>query len=319
MYNYGEKRELMIEIAKLYYLDGMSQQEIASLKHMSRSNVSRLLNSCIENKIIEVRINDVFSKRSDLAGAIKRKYGLKDVLINTSHEDPYECQKIAAGLAAQYLETKLQDGMLLGISNGVICSEIADAFSDFIAKQVHTIQLIGGMDCLVRTWDSPWIIQKYAKKFFGKSYALYAPAMVRTKQLKSVLMQEPSIGVVFDKYKEVDIALLSINKTEKSMVKQQAGYLTKPDILQLSEVAAVGEICGCFFDVEGNFCNVGVKDRVMGIDRAALSNVPLKVAFACGIYYEKAVIGALKTGLIDVLIVDENLAIKLLRTENRRF
>ena len=48
--------EDLIKIAELYYINGMSQQDIADLTHQSRTNISRLLKICVDEGIIEFRI-----------------------------------------------------------------------------------------------------------------------------------------------------------------------------------------------------------------------------------------------------------------------
>ena len=40
--------DMLIYIAELYYLKGLSQQQIADLTHQSRTNISRLLKICVE-------------------------------------------------------------------------------------------------------------------------------------------------------------------------------------------------------------------------------------------------------------------------------
>ena len=48
--------DMLIYIAELYYLKGLSQQQIADLTHQSRTNISRLLKICVEKGIVEFRI-----------------------------------------------------------------------------------------------------------------------------------------------------------------------------------------------------------------------------------------------------------------------
>ena len=46
--------DMLIYIAELYYLKGLSQQQIADLTHQSRTNISRLLKICVEKGIVEL-------------------------------------------------------------------------------------------------------------------------------------------------------------------------------------------------------------------------------------------------------------------------
>ena len=64
------KAETMIEIAKMYYLDSLSQDVIASRLHMSRSNVSRLLARSVKEGIVQITINDSRHIHTDVAHRI---------------------------------------------------------------------------------------------------------------------------------------------------------------------------------------------------------------------------------------------------------
>ena len=47
----GTKRlQLATEIAKMYYLEHMTQEQIAKITHQSRPNVSRILSQCTESQ-----------------------------------------------------------------------------------------------------------------------------------------------------------------------------------------------------------------------------------------------------------------------------
>ncbi len=51
-------RNFLIEVAKKYYFDGCSQQEIAKYYNISRPSVSNILKQCKEEKIVEIRIQE---------------------------------------------------------------------------------------------------------------------------------------------------------------------------------------------------------------------------------------------------------------------
>ncbi len=52
------KREALVKAARMYFLDGCSQQEIAAALGTSRSNVSRMLAAARHQGIVEIRIVD---------------------------------------------------------------------------------------------------------------------------------------------------------------------------------------------------------------------------------------------------------------------
>ena len=61
-------REFLIELATLYYEEGLSQQELADRFSLSRPSVSGLLKRCRSEGIVEIRIA---SSPSSLASALE--------------------------------------------------------------------------------------------------------------------------------------------------------------------------------------------------------------------------------------------------------
>jgi len=55
------RKDLLVKVAKMYYTQQLSQQEIADRIFLSRSNVSRLLKTCVEQKVVEFYINETSS------------------------------------------------------------------------------------------------------------------------------------------------------------------------------------------------------------------------------------------------------------------
>ena len=68
------KRDFLIKIAKMYYIEGLFQQEIADRMNISRSNVSKMLKTCRDLNIVEIRINDTSSLGILLQKEIKQAF-----------------------------------------------------------------------------------------------------------------------------------------------------------------------------------------------------------------------------------------------------
>lgn len=303
------RRELLIDIAKKYYIENMSQEEIARSMHMSRSNISRLLKSCMENRIVEVKINDVMSKEPELALAIKKKFQLIDVLISPSQKSLERSRESAGVLSAQYLQKILKNGMVLGITPGRTSYYVAHHVELPGTASVDAIQLVGGTVSQTLDTDSQEITKRIARKLNGSSHVLHAPHMVKTKLLKDLLLQEPSISDHFKKFEEIDVALLGIGSSKLHITTQmKTGSLSKADSLQLIELGAVADICGKYFDINGKTCNAGINERAIAIDLETLQKIPVVIGVAAGLEKVKATLSILRSGIINVLIIDEYLA-----------
>ncbi len=60
------KRELLIEVARLYYYDNLKQQKIADRLNIPRSSISRILSKAHKEGIVEIIIHCVPSTSSIL-------------------------------------------------------------------------------------------------------------------------------------------------------------------------------------------------------------------------------------------------------------
>lgn len=85
-------------------------------------------------------------------------------------------------------------------------------------------------------------------------------------------------------------------------------WLLPADATQLQATACV---CGHYFDINGHSCNAGVFDRTMTVDIDTLMQVPLRIGIACDSSQLTSTIGALNSGLINTLFIDESLALDI--------
>ena len=62
--NNEERKNIAITVAKMYYIHGESQEQIAVATGMSRSNISRILRKCIQDGVVEIVVHDTISENA---------------------------------------------------------------------------------------------------------------------------------------------------------------------------------------------------------------------------------------------------------------
>ena len=75
-----------------------------------------------------------------------------------------------------------------------------------------------------------------------------------------------------------------------------------------------GDIALRFFDHDGQECNTILKERMISISMEQFKKINRKISLVSGVSKANAVLSALKGGLVDVLILDSNLAEALVKT-----
>lgn len=121
-------------------------------------------------------------------------------------------------------------------------------------------------------------------------------------------MDEPPIKDHFEKMTKIDIAILGIgNHTPQSSI-YNSGYLTDEEMEMLKNDNAVTDICGYGIDIDGNPVETVTTNRIIGINLDTLKTIPIRMGCSSGINKTQAVLGALRGGYINVLVIDEETA-----------
>src|SRR5438876_8645979 len=69
-------RGTLIKAARMYFLDGRGQDDIARVLATSRSNVSRMLSAARAQGLVEIRVHDQVARDGDLEHALRERFGL---------------------------------------------------------------------------------------------------------------------------------------------------------------------------------------------------------------------------------------------------
>jgi DNA-binding transcriptional regulator LsrR (DeoR family) len=101
----SNRRQLLAEIATLYYKEKMTQSQIGKRMGYSRSAISRLLTEAEEHGIVEVTIKYPLSRDSILERRLKEKYHLETAFVVNSNDSSYQVTlQILGNMGAFYLE-----------------------------------------------------------------------------------------------------------------------------------------------------------------------------------------------------------------------
>ena len=115
-----EELAVIAEVARMYYIEGMSQLDIANMLFFSKAKVSRALRIAREEGIVEFHINYPLKRSMRLESELKRRFGLQEALVVTdlySNQNTDISIKRIGEMAASYLDEILKDGDTIGLKN----------------------------------------------------------------------------------------------------------------------------------------------------------------------------------------------------------
>ena len=189
------------------------------------------------------------------------------------------------------------------VGQGRNVAAVAEYTSPIQAKDCRFICGIGGTHRTGDVINADHISRLLAKKFGGSSESLYAPAYVENPELKAALMRNGTIKETLDRARKADIALVGIGDMNENSYMVKLGWFTPQEINDASlHQGVIGDIAGYdFFNAQGKHVNTVMDDRVIGLNVEELRQIPCVIAIASENTKAMSIMGALRTGAIDVI------------------
>jgi DNA-binding transcriptional regulator LsrR (DeoR family) len=304
---------LMIKVCDLYYNQERSQQKIADELNLSRPTVSRLLSSARDQGVVKIIISDLDEiKYWELERLLESRLGLSEVLITDSFPDTDETNDHIGMMAGRYIEKKIKDGNVVGVSMGRTLHQMVTHVRYPEASDVTFVPMVGGMGQLQTQLHANSIAEDLARIYDGTFVPFHAPARVSSRKMRDELMKEESLAGAVSLMKHLDMALVGIGYPNEYSSITATGYYDEEAIEELKRRKVAGDICMQFFDENGSTAPYSIYNNVIGIDISQLSRVPCCIGIAGGMEKLKAIRGAIRGGYINRLITDVDCARALL-------
>ena len=262
------KEEFLYQIAKLHYIDKISQKKLANMYKKSTATISRALQEAEELKIIEIKVKDMGGTKEKLENEIRDKYGLKNVDVSyVPQDDEKLIKKVIGKSAASFIDKLMVDNVKVGIAWGTSIYEMTNFLNPKHVKNMKVIDLIGSVGKLFYNTNASELAKKFAYNFSAENYFLNSLAIVQNKETKDFLTKEDEIKEVFEIIKKIDIAIISIGPLNiNSSILKNLKYGQKI-IDNVKNAGAVGDICLRYFDVNGKRMQDGsTKTMVYGVN-----------------------------------------------------
>ena len=310
----SDDREMLTEIAVLYYQEGATQEEIAKKFAISRIKVGRLLRKAREEGIVEinVRYHPIYS--AQLEQRLVEKFSLKRALIALDHADNQEQRKQVAVLVSAFLANNLQDNSSVAVGQGQNVAAVADYVGIVTQRNARFVCAIGGTHRSGDSINADHICRQLAKKFGGSSETLYAPAYVDSFETRADFLAHNTIAETLKQAKNADFALVGVGDMNENSHMGTLGWFSQQEFAEarLNE-GIIGDIGGFdFFKLSGENAKTRLRDRVIGLDTEDLRRIPNVIAVASEERKALALLGALRTGSIDILATSVSCAMTLL-------
>jgi len=306
---------IMVQVAQMYYMDGLTQEKIASELGISRSAISMILSEARDFGIVDIKIKNPETNNDEMSARMVDKFGLeKCFVIPVNAKLQRMLTRIVATQGAAIVEKEIKNHSSLGFAWGTTCYECMSVFRNTQnVFDVQVVPLIGGTNRIASEYQLNEMVRMMAEKLQGLPLFMYAPALADTVNEKEMYMKSAFMQQVIEKWKSLDVALISVGAPpEYYNSKMQFDAAEAKQEFESDPMRTVGDICARRFNLRGEFLDNEYNQRIIGISENELRNVNKVVCVAAGDHKVLSILGALRTNIIDILVTDENTASRIL-------
>lgn len=312
-----EENRLEVEVAFRYYYEQKTQGEIAKEMGLSRVKVQRILQKCLDTGIVRITIQDPLVRCVSLEKELQGHFGLAEVhVVMTPSNDAYVNQQVALK-GAYVFDQKISEGMTVGVAWGRMVNEIVKSLQPRRVDNVKFVSMVGGLT--TRSSLNPFsVINRFGELYGAEVCYLSAPAVVEDIALKEAIAEERSIIEVFEKMDDIDVAVVGIGGVTENSTLFETGYLSREELECFRSNGAVGEVLLFHYNIEGEIIEADFHNRLVGIGVERLRSIDTVIGVAQGQHKIESIIGAIRSGFINILITDEDTASGILEFEKSR-
>lgn len=306
---------LIARVAQMYHVEGKRQAEIAAHLHLSQATVSRMLNRAVSEDIVRTSVIPPAGTFGELETALRERYGLPEAIVVDCSEDRDGAVMARIGeAAAHFVEATLKQGEIIGVSSWsqTIFKMVENIHPLKGGKAKYVVQTLGGMgDPSVQT-HATQLTTRLARLTGAEPKLLSVAGVTGSRDARLLLVSDPFVRDTLNLFGKISLALVGIGGVEPSSLLARSGNVfSAAELADVTEAGAVGDMSLRFFDIDGKPVRTPLDDRVIGITLDELANVDRVIALAGGQKKTTAIAGALRTGVIDVLVTDKFTAERL--------
>ncbi|MGH8713989.1 MAG: sugar-binding transcriptional regulator [Casimicrobiaceae bacterium] len=296
--------DLRVKAAWLYYVEGLTQEQIAGFLQISRAKVIRLLAAAREGGDVRIRVEGRASEQIALERKLVARFGLADARVVPAPADEADIAAVVGHAAGIYLGDQVRDGMSIGVGWGATLHMSLKALGSQPLQRLSVISLLGGMTHS-RAVNPSAVARRIADAFGADCYQLTAPVIVADEAVRAALWAEPGLRELLERARRVDLALVSVGDVSEEATLFREGLLPRSELAGLHGAGAVGDVLCHFIDARGKVVDHPVNRRVVAVDLDDLRRVPRIVVAAGGRRKVAAIRAALLATGAGVLITEE--------------
>ncbi len=297
----------------LYYVGGMTQDQIAAQLGVSRQRAQRLVSRAMAEGLIQVRLNHRIGACLDLEAALMDRFHLTRCRVAPSLGPGVDPARAIAPAAAGELERVLRTArpLVIAFGTGRALRAMAEQFSFAEPVQHRIVSLLGNIapDGSATLYD---VISRVAEKLNATYYPMPVPVISDTPEEREFFMHLRPVRNVFNLARQADVTFVGVGQMGPDAPLALDRFVTPETLRELQALGAVGEIGSWIFDAQGRYIDTPRNALVGGV-RVEPGQAQPVIGVAAGQNKVDAIHAALTGRIINGLVTDESTATALLQ------
>ncbi|WAM30562.1 sugar-binding transcriptional regulator [Caldicellulosiruptor naganoensis] len=240
-----------------------------------------------------------------LRQTVKDILGAKDLFIVPGDADtnPYVLKELGI-VASKVVLSLLPNVKIIAVTGGQTVKEVVDNFPTCFFKDILVVPARGGIGQEVEK-QANTLAANLAKKLGGRYKLLHLPDTMDEEVYKLIVKKEDVQDVLND-INNADMLIFGIGNAIE-MAKRRK--FNQQMIEKLSQVGAIGEIFGYYFDKEGN---IVYSTTTVGIKLEKIKNIKYMIGVAGGAHKAEAILSLNGIKHNAIFVIDEGIARRIL-------
>jgi deoxyribonucleoside regulator len=300
--------------ARLYYVDGILQNQIAKMVGVSQAKVSRMLAVARDRGLVRITVPEYEPRDREREQRLIDRFHLKSAVVirRVQGQTVADLRNTLGYFAGPVVAASIAPYSTLAVAGGRTLQSLTDAMSRTAGPvRPVVVQAMGSVDSTPGPYDASEIARNLAQPWGGVYLTLNTPAFAPTAAVGRQLLELKDTREVFARLAAAEMALVGVGNLQNSVFIER-GILSPRDLQDLRRAGAVGEILGRFYDEHGQECQTPYRHRVMSLPLEDLRAIPNVVVVIAGSDRSAAICGGIRGGIIKSLVIDDEGAAALL-------
>ncbi|WP_261385914.1 sugar-binding transcriptional regulator [Tateyamaria omphalii] len=303
------------QVAWLYYVGNLSQQEVSKRLGVSRFKVLRMLADAREQGLVRITVEHRTAGTLALADRLTKVFDLQEAQVapvGAVMNDDELARNAVAILASGYLTriASSEGAITVGVGWGRTLSAMADNLTGVRNSGMTFVSLMGSVAYASHTAPGD-VCVRLAAQTGGRAILLPAPFVADSALACEDIMAQRLVRDALDAARGASHALMSVGECREGAILFESGIFSPEQIQQLRDADVVGDCCGVFYKADGTVADIELNHCTPCVQPTDMTEMDT-VLLAGGSGKLAATLAVLRAGFVKKLLVDEGLAVALL-------